>query len=107
MSEKDERLYSLLGHVLTPLFYVLPALVVWLIGKDKSSFVDRHGKEALNFAILYTIVQVINWFLVFIFIGFLTGTIVFVLAVIWCIQAAMKANAGEEYKYPVNWRIIK
>lgn len=107
MSEKDERLYSLLAHVATPIFYVLPALIIWLIGKDKSAFVDRHGKEALNFSILYTIVQIINWVLVFIFIGFLTGTIVFVVAVIFCIQAAMKANAGEEYRYPVNLRLIK
>ncbi len=29
------------------------------------------------------------------------------LAVIFGIQGAMKANKGESYRYPFNWRLIK
>jgi uncharacterized Tic20 family protein len=36
--------------VLTAIAFAIP-LVMWLVKKDKSSFIDDHGREALNFQI--------------------------------------------------------
>ncbi|WP_143338268.1 DUF4870 domain-containing protein [Demequina sp. NBRC 110054] len=107
MSESDERLYATLGHAGIILFGFVPPLIVWLIGKDRSAFVDSQGKEALNFSILMVIGQIIGWATSIIFIGFLILLAVFVVTLVFCIQAAIAVNKGEDYRYPFNWRIIK
>jgi uncharacterized Tic20 family protein len=69
--------------------------------------VDTEGKEALNFGILAVIVYVASSILMFVLIGFLTWLAMIVIALIFGIQGAMKANKGENYRYPINLRIIK
>lgn len=107
LSESDERLYATIAHAGIIVFTWLAPLIMWLIGKDKSSYVDSQGKEALNFSILITIAYVVGWTLSIIFIGFIIVFAAWVVSLIFCIQAAMKTNKGEDYKYPFNWRLIK
>ena len=107
LSESDERMYAMLSHIGIIVFGWLPPLIFWLIGKDKSAFVDNQAKEALNFSILLTIGYIIGWVTSFILIGFLIIPAVWIVSLIFCIQGGLKANKGEEYRYPFNWRIIK
>jgi uncharacterized Tic20 family protein len=107
LSASDERLYATLGHAGIIIVGFIAPLIVWLIGKERSEFVDDQGKEALNFSILLTIVYVVGWITSIIFIGFLLVLAAFVISLIFCIQGAMAANKGERYRYPFNWRIIK
>jgi uncharacterized Tic20 family protein len=46
--DKQMAMFCHLGNLLGMI--VLP-LILWLTQKDKSSFIDEHGKEALNFGI--------------------------------------------------------
>jgi len=81
---------------------------MWLIGKDKSTFVDTEGKEALNFGILLVIGYFASSILVAAFgLGLLTGFALWIVSIIFGIQGAMKANKGESYRYPFNWRLVK
>ncbi len=107
LSESDERMYATIAHAGIILVGWLAPLIMWLIGKDKSTYVNNQGKEALNFSILITIGYIVGWVTTFIFIGFLILPAVWIVMLIFCIQAAMKVNKGEDYKYPFNWRIIK
>ncbi|MCB2413318.1 DUF4870 domain-containing protein [Demequina sp. TTPB684] len=108
LSESDERLYATLSHAGIILFGFLPPLIFWLVGKDRSAFVDTEAKEALNFSILVTIGYVASTILIPVFgLGLITGFAVWVIALIFCIQAAIKANKHETYRYPLNWRLIK
>jgi len=107
MSQSDERLYATLGHVGIIIVGFLAPLIVWLIGKERSEFVDDQGKEALNFSILITIAYVVGWITSVILVGFLILLAALVLSIIFCIQGAIAANKGERYRYPFNWRIIK
>ncbi len=53
---------AMLCHLLMIFVGFLGPLVIWLIQKDKSPFVDAHGRSALNFTIsmfIYIIVLVI------------------------------------------------
>jgi len=95
LSPSDERLWATLGHAGIIILGIIAPLVVWLIFKERSEFVDDQAKEALNFSILGTIVTIVTC-------GF--GWIV---VIIFCILAAIAANKGERYRYPFNWRIIK
>ena len=107
LSGSDERLYATLGHAGIIIIGFIAPLIVWLIGKERSEFVDDQGKEALNFSILVTIGYVASSILTFVFIGFLLFPLVWIFSVIFCILAAIAANKGERYRYPLNWRIIK
>ena len=107
LSESDEKLWSQIAHIGTPFFGFVPALIVWLVQKDKSTFVDTEAKEALNFGILVTIGYVISSFLIVIFVGLLTWFAVFVVALIFGIKGLQAAGKHENYRYPFNWRIVK
>ncbi|WNM25477.1 DUF4870 domain-containing protein [Demequina capsici] len=107
MSQSDERLYATLAHAGIILFGFLPPLIIWLIGKDRSAYVDRQAKEALNFSILVTIAYIVSSILVAVLIGIVLWLATIVVTLIFCIQAAIAANKGVDYRYPFNWRIIK
>ncbi|GAB3024336.1 DUF4870 domain-containing protein [Spirosoma pulveris] len=113
MSESDVRMWAMLTHLsaLTGFFTgvggVVAPLIIWQIQKDKSAYIDYHGKEAVNFQITMAIAFMISFFLVFILIG---AFLIWILGVVWLvftIIAAVKANNGEHYRYPLSIRFIK
>lgn len=107
LSPSDERLWATLAHVGGILFSFVAPLVIWLVFRERSRFVDEHGKEALNFQILVTIVYIVSSILFFVVIGFVTFAIAWIGVIVFGIQGAIAANKGAGYRYPVNWRIIK
>ena len=107
LSESDERLWSSIAHIGTPFFSFVPALIVWLVQKEKSAFVDTEAKEALNFSILVTIGYIVASFTTVLIIGFAIFPIVFIIALIFGIKGVQAVQKGEHYTYPFNWRLIK
>lgn len=94
----------------------LPALIIWLIFKDRGAFTNTEGKEALNFqitlVIAYIAIQIIAFVLAFVtfglgsLFGFL-GFFVWVAGVIFSIIGFTKAKEGNAYRYPFALRLIK
>jgi uncharacterized Tic20 family protein len=82
-------------------FYFVPALIIWVIYKDRDPFVRRHAQQALNFQIILAIIYAISGALFAVGIGVLTGLAAWVACVVLSIIAAMAANKGEEYTYPM------
>lgn len=107
LSQSEERLYATLSHVGIIIVGFIAPLIFWLLGKDRSSFVDNQGKEALNFSILVTIGYIVGSVTTALLIGFLILPAVWIMSLIFCIQGGIAANKGTEYRYPFNWRIIK
>ncbi|WP_082099344.1 DUF4870 domain-containing protein [Demequina maris] len=107
MTESDERLWAMLAHLGIILFGFLPPLIIWLIFRERSAFLDDQGKEALNFSILVTIAQIVASILWVVLIGIVLSFAVGIATLILCIMAGVAANRGERYRYPFNWRIIK
>ena len=112
------HLSALVGGILTSgwagsIGCFIGPLVIWLVKKDTLPFVDAQGKEALNFNITVGIV-----FLALLILSIVTFGIGLVIAVpLWIIIgiawlvltiiAAVKANNGERYRYPLTLRLIK
>jgi len=107
LSPADERLWATLAHAGGILFGFLAPLVIWLIQKEKSAFVEDQAKEALNFQILVTIAYVAGSVLSFLIIPILLIVAAWICTIVFGIMGAMAANKGEAYRYPFNWRIIK
>ena len=85
----------------------LGPLVVWLWKKDQSSFIDAHGKEALNFQITVLIAAAISFLLVFVIIGFFLLIVVGIGSLVLGILACVAASQGRPYRHPVCIRFIK
>ncbi|NYE72872.1 DUF4870 domain-containing protein [Microlunatus parietis] len=107
LSQGDERLWATLAHLSIPVFGFVGPTIVWFGFARRSAWLRESMAEALNFAILYTIAQVVSTLLVVILIGVVLVPLVGIAAVIVCILAAMAAHRGELYRYPVNLRIVR
>ncbi len=108
----EERTWALFAHLSALVGFVIPfgnllgPLIVWQVKKNEMPFVDEQGKEALNFQITVTLAAIVCFILMFVLIGIFLMFIVGIAALVLTIIAAIKANSGEHYEYPINWRII-
>ncbi len=110
---QEDRTMAMLAHLLGIVTGFLGALIIWLVKKDTSPFVDDHGKEALNFqiAVLIVIVALGAFSVVTLGIGALLAVplmgVVGVANLVFCILAGVAANNGQHYRYPVTIRLIR
>ncbi len=107
LSPSDERMWATLAHVGPILVGFLAPLLIWLLLRERSRFVDDQGKEALNFQIFLAIVYVVGVITAALVIGIFILLAAWLLAIVFGIQGAIAANRGELYRYPFNWRVIK
>ena len=93
------------GHFI-PFGHIGGPLLVWMLKKDQMPYVDDQGKEALNFQITMTLAFIVSLLLMLVAIGFFLLIAVWVFDVIVTIIAAVKANEGVAYRYPLCIRFI-
>ncbi|MET0724794.1 MAG: DUF4870 domain-containing protein [Leifsonia sp.] len=106
LSPADEKLWATLIHVGGILFWIIPALVGYLVLKDKGPFIREHTATALNFQITLVIAEVVGWILSIIIVGLFIVLAVYVVKIVFSIIAAIKANAGELYTYPLAIKFV-
>ena len=70
-------------------------------------WLKEQARNALNFQLTMLIAFIIGIVLSFIGIGFLIIWAVEVIVVVLSIVAAVKANQGETYKYPLTVELVK
>lgn len=135
MNQKDEYTWGTFVHLggIIGMFFIptvgniIGVLVLWLIKRNESAFVDEQGKEAINFQITLSIAAVAVNVINSIINGFWSMTsfwrysrgdffswgfgdllwVIWVINLVFSIIAAVKANKGESYKYPLSLRIVK
>ncbi|MCU0795229.1 MAG: DUF4870 domain-containing protein [Akkermansiaceae bacterium] len=110
---QDDKTFGMLCHLsgliassTIGLGFVGP-LIVWLIKKDQSPYVDAHGKEALNFYLTLLIAVAVCVPLVLIFVGILLLIIIGIGALVLGVLASVAAYQGRMYHYPICIRFIK
>jgi uncharacterized Tic20 family protein len=138
---KEDRTWAMVAHLsafaghVFPFAHIIAPLVVWLVKKDSSEFVDIEGKESVNAQISVTIYVclAIPFCLLLLAVpllaGFVTAPVSLVLllpALPFCvfagiplmlgiyvanfilvIVAAMAANDGRPYRYPFILRLVR
>lgn len=106
---KDDTNMAMLAHLLGILTGFIGPLILWLMKKDSSPFVEDQAKEALNFQIAILIVYVALAVVSCVTLGF--GALLYIpamiVAIVFMIMACIAASKGELYRYPVNIRLIK
>lgn len=114
---KEERLWAMIAHLSAFAMYftgignMLGPLIVWLVKREGNPFVDDHAKEALNFQITITFVALAAIAMCFTVILAVIGVPILIslhlYQVVCMIIAAIKANEGVTYRYPLTLRLIK
>ena len=106
LTEAEDRQWASFAH-LGGIISFLPALIIWLIFKDRGAFTNTEAKEALNFQITMAIAYIVGTILTVILIGPFISLAAFILSVIFSIQGFLKAKDGTAYRYPIAIRLIK
>jgi uncharacterized protein len=117
-TDADARQWAMFAHLsaLAALFIGLPfvgPLLIYMIKKDDHPFIADQAREALNFNLSFFIYEVVGGIVTFVLILVLIGLLLipvlialFVAWIVLVIVAAMKANNGEPYRYPLTLRLI-
>lgn len=109
---QEERTWGMLCHLsalsafVTGIGAILGPLIVWLIKKDQSAFVDAQGKESVNFQLSCLLYFIISGLLVLVLIGI---PLLIALSVFWLVEviiASVAANNGTYHRYPLCIRFI-
>ena len=108
----SERAYAAVLHLSTFPFPLLGPLVMWLIQKDTSSFVDHHGREALNFQLTLVAAGFVLCLVSFVTCGLgaivavPVGLALAVANIVLTIMAAVRAHEGVRCRYPMTYRLF-
>ncbi|MRG61560.1 DUF4870 domain-containing protein [Agromyces sp. CFH 90414] len=106
LSPSDEKLWATLIHIGGAIFNFLPALIGYLVLKDKGPFIRAHSATALNFQLTVLIAYVVSYILMFVLIGFFLFAAVWIVNIVFSIIAAVKANQGQPYTYPMSIKFV-
>lgn len=119
--DKEQRKWAMFCHLagligLSPLLPVIGSvvvpLIIWQLKAEEFSFVAEQGRRAVNFQLSMLLYVTIGTIICFVSI---IGT--FLVPVVWCVfglidvifvlTAAIKANGGWHYRYPITIRFFK
>ena len=109
---RDERMWAMFCHLGALIGFIIPfgniiaPLVLWTLKKEEYPLVNDQGKESLNFQISMTIYIIASIILIFVVIGIILLILLGIFSLIVIIIAAIKANEGEKYRYPLTIRFL-
>ena len=108
----DERKIAALIHLSAFTVFIIPfgnivaPLLLWILKKEDSAFVDYHGREAVNFQISITIYFAVATAFVILLIGIPFLLFAFLIGLVFPVIAAIKASEGNYYSYPFSIRFL-
>lgn len=107
LSPADEKTWAILTHIGGIFFSFLPALIVYLVCKDRGPFIRQHSASALNFQLTMLIAALLGSVLIFAVIGIFVVMAVSIVVIVFSIIAAIAANNGQWYRYPLSIEFVR
>jgi len=109
LNPSDERLWSTLIHLSGIILGFIGPLIGFLVAGDRGPFIRAHSATALNFQISFAIYSIGVVFIAFVTLGF-GGLLVIPLVIgfyVFTIIAAVAANRGQFYTYPLTITFVR
>ena len=106
LSPSDERLWATLVHIGGILFGFLPALIGYLVLKDRGPLIRAHTATALNFQLTLLIAYAVGALTSLLVIGVFILIAAGILSLVFSILAAVAANRGQYYTYPLSIKFV-
>ncbi len=110
MSEKEWAMFlhlSQLSGFIVPLLGFAAPIIIWLMKKDESEYIDRHGRIVINWIISEVLYSLVCIILMFILIGIPMLVALALLGVVYAVIGGMKAKDGKIWMYPGSIRFLK
>lgn len=115
LTPENERLWATLTHISALVGIVigvgtigwLGPLIIFLVFKDRSAFVRQHAATTLNFQITMAIASIVAILLWIVLVGILLTAAIYVVTIVFSIIAAIAANKGQAYTYPLSIRFVR
>jgi uncharacterized Tic20 family protein len=105
--DQDSKTMAMLCHLLAIFTGWIGPLIIWLIKKDTSPFVNDQGKESLNFQLTLLIGYLVGIVTACLIIGYFIVLACWICSLIFCIMGTIKAKDGIAYRYPFAIRMVK
>jgi uncharacterized Tic20 family protein len=110
-TEPWERVYAVWTHIalfatiaIAPPLGCMAPIILWAVRRNRSIFIDDHGRELTNVvitgAILGTVLMLpgpVGWAV------FLAWAVVIGINIV---RGAKAAHRGEYFRYPMTWRLV-
>ena len=93
--------------IIIPLAGIILPVVMWATNKDEFPIVDAHARNLFNWSLSLLLYLIISIPLIFIVIGVISIYTLCVLNIVFVIMAAVKANKGVLWKYPLSINFVK
>lgn len=106
LSTQDKQLSMLLWILALFTNFVGP-LILWVMKKDESEYLNQQGKNYFNYAISYAIYAAVSFVLMAILIGYVTTFVLTVVCTVYTILGIITTNKGEDYVVPFTIEFIK
>lgn len=102
----DPKTMAVLAQVLGLITGFIGPLIIYLVNGEKDAYIRHHAAESLNFQLTLLIGYIISFVLFLVIIGIVILPVLIVLGIIFPIIAAVAANRGEWYRYPISIRMV-
>jgi len=98
---------SQLSSLIIPGLGLILPIVMWIAHKDDNTAINQHGRVTANWLISLLIYTVICGVLMLIVVGVIGLFVLGVLNIVFAIIAAVKANNGELWYYPLSIKFFR
>lgn len=102
----QDKTMGILSHVLGLITGFIGPLIIFAISEN-DDWAKENAKKALNWQLSLMIYWVVTIVLIFLLIGILFIPVLVVLGIVFPIIAAIKANEGEIWDYPLTIPFLK
>ena len=109
LDDAQTRQWAGLAH-LGGILWIVPGLIIWLVFRERSGFVNQEGKKAVNFQITLLIALIVIAILNIVLPSFLVSLLqlaVWIVSLIFSIQGDQAVQRGQAYRYPFSLELIK
>ena len=108
IQDKEARQWAMMLHLSQLAGFAIPfgglilPILIWQLKKEEMPELDVHGRIVMNWIISETIYTIISIVLIFVVVGFFLFIPLAIIAIVFPIMGAVKANEGQTWKYPLS-----
>jgi len=108
IQDQETRQWAMLLHLSQLAGFVIPfgglilPILIWQLKKEDMPELDIHGKVVANWIISETIYTIVSIVLAFVVVGIFLLIPLSIIAIVFPIMGAVKANEGQIWKYPLS-----
>ncbi|MGV3659488.1 MAG: DUF4870 domain-containing protein [Prosthecobacter sp.] len=106
-ASQEDKMLGIVMHALCLVgMPILGPLVVWIMKKDQSPYLDQQGRELLNFQLTYLLYAFLAALLLFVFIGVVLLPLIAFAVIVLTVIGIVRAAEGQIYRFPLTIRLL-